>query len=132
MLPNDRVQAVLSTGAADIAAASKAVAAAAGSGTFSVDPATVDNMIKKLRDMKDALAEIMRAKQNLTADTKLGSGYAQTMSQLNKQFGESATQQLVETAKAIQSLIEQVDKSRTSYQNVDQSHADSLKKLNGK
>ncbi|WP_143116160.1 hypothetical protein [Lentzea xinjiangensis] len=126
------MQAVLGTGVADIAAASAAVATATGSGTFSVDPAVVDSMVRKLRDMKDALTAIMIAKQELTADTKLGGGYAQTMSQLNKQFGESATAQLVDIAKAIQSLIDQVEKSRVSYQRIDQSHADSLEKLNGK
>ncbi|RDI33065.1 type VII secretion target [Lentzea flaviverrucosa] len=131
-LPKQNVQSVLGTGVADIAAASNAVAAATGSGAFSVDPAVVDSMVKKLREMKDALAEVFDAKRELTADTKLGGGYAQQMSQLNKQFGENATQQLVDITKVIQSLIEQVEKSRASYQNVDQSQADSLKKLNGK
>jgi formate dehydrogenase assembly factor FdhD len=130
-LTGKSVQAVLGTGAADIAAAGKAVAAGIGSGAFSVDPAVVDSMIKKLRDIKDVLSELVNAKAELTADTKLGGGYAQTMSQLNKQFGESATKQVVDTAKAIQSLIDQVEKSRASYQNADQAHAASLKNLNG-
>lgn len=132
MLPNKAVQAVLGTGAADISTATRAVAAANASGTFSVDPATVDNMIKKLRGMKDALGDVQRAKTDLTADTKLGGGYAQSMSKLNQQFGTTAIAQLIDIAKAIDSLIEQLQKSRASYQNVDRSHADSLKNLNGK
>jgi uncharacterized protein YukE len=125
------VQAVLGTGAADIAAASKAVAAATGSGMFSVDPAVVDSMIKKLRDIKDVLGEIQRRKTDLTADTKLGSGYAQSISEINKQFGQNAISQITDIGKAIDSLIEQLEKSRASYRNVDQAHADSLKKLHG-
>lgn len=124
------MQAVLGTGAADIAAVTKAVAG--GSGAFSVDPAVVDSMIKKLRDMQDALDTMQRRKFELTADTKLGGGYAQSISEINKQFGQSATAQIVDIAKAIESLIEQLNKSRASYQNTDQAHSDSLKHLNGK
>jgi formate dehydrogenase assembly factor FdhD len=131
-LPKQNVQTVLGTGVADIAAASNAVAAATGSGAFSVDPAVVDSMVKKLREMKDALAKIQRRKLELTADTKLGGGYAQSISELNKQFGENAINQIIDISKAIDSLVEQLEKSRASYQNTDQAHADSLKKLNGK
>ncbi|SFR11848.1 hypothetical protein SAMN04488564_103681 [Lentzea waywayandensis] len=131
-LPKQNVQAVLGTGVADISAASKAVAAATGSGAFSVDPAVVDSMVKKLHEMKDALTRIQRRKSELTADTKLGSGYAHSISELNKQFGENAIAQIIDISKAIDSLVEQLDKSRANYRNADQAHADSLKKLNGK
>ncbi|PWK89447.1 hypothetical protein C8D88_102720 [Lentzea atacamensis] len=131
-LSSKSVQAVLGTGVAEISTATKAVATGVASGTFSVDPSAVDSMIKKLRDMKDALGEIQRRKQQLTADTKLGGGYAQAISEINKQFGQSAISQITDIGKAIDSLIEQLEKSRTSYRNVDQAHADSLKHLNGK
>ncbi|MDX8030954.1 hypothetical protein SK803_12060 [Lentzea sp. BCCO 10_0856] len=131
-LTSKSVQAVLGTGAADISAASKAVAAATGSGTFSVDPAVVDSMIKKLLEMQDAVADIRGKASILSQDTKLGGGYAASISQINKDFGQSATQQLKDVEREIESLRTQIEKSRASYRSVDQAHSDSLKNLNGK
>jgi len=133
LLPNRHVQAVLGTGAAEIAAASRAVAAATGSGTFSVDPATVDSMIKKLAEMQDELAAISRRSRELSQDTKLGDGYARVISTHNAQFGEEVTRrQLTDIAREINALKTQLEKSRASYKGVDQAHADSLKNLDGK
>ncbi|MFS8096133.1 hypothetical protein LFM09_03245 [Lentzea alba] len=132
MLPNNRVQAVLSTGAADIAAANKAIAAAAGSGTFAVDPAVVDSMLKKLLEIHDAVGNLRTNSGLLTQDTKLGGGYAVAMSQINKDFGREATKQLQDVQREIASLRTQLEKSRDSYRNVDQAHSDSLKNLHGK
>jgi len=132
MLPNDHVQAVLSTGAADIAAANKAIAAAAGSGTFAVDPAVVDSMLKKLLEIQDAVNGVRSNSSMLSQDTKLGGGYAVAISQINKDFGRAATQQLDDVVREIESLRTQLEKSRESYRNVDQTHSDSFKNLHGK
>ncbi|WP_156094303.1 hypothetical protein [Lentzea aerocolonigenes] len=132
MVPNNRAQAVLGTGAADIAAASKAVAAAAGSGTFAVDPAVVDSMLKKLLELQDIVSDVRRKSGVLSHDTKLGGGYAVAISQINKDFGQSATQHLKDVEREIESLRTQIEKSRDSYRNVDQTSSDSLKNLNGK
>ncbi|HEX7305682.1 hypothetical protein [Lentzea sp.] len=126
------VQAVLGAGAADIAAASRAVAAATGAGTFSVDPAVVDSMIKKLREMQDAFTNIRRNSTTLSQDTKLGGGYAVSISQVNKDFGWSAVHHLEDVELAIESLREQIEKARDSYLNVDQAHSSSFKDLDGK
>jgi hypothetical protein len=132
MLPNDRVQAVLSTGAADIAAANKAIAAAAASGTFAVDPAVVDSMVKKLSEMAEELGSIRRRSRELSQDTKLGGGYAEVISKSNSQFGETAISQIQDAIREINALKTQIEKSRASYQSTDQAHSDSLKKLHGK
>jgi hypothetical protein len=132
MLPNDHVQAVLNTGAADIAAANKAIAAAAGSGTFAVDPVVVDSMLKKLLEIQDAVNGVRSNSSMLSQDTKLGGGYAVAISQINKDFGRAATQQLDDVVREIESLRTQLEKSRDSYRNVDQTHSDSLKNLHGK
>ncbi|MET9224921.1 hypothetical protein [Lentzea sp. NPDC003310] len=131
-LTEAKVQTALGTGVSDIAAASKAVAAGVGSGQFSVDPETVDRMVKKLMEMKDALMDVMRSRRQLTIDTKLGSGYAEVISENNKRVGETATQHVTDLSKALDSLIEQLKKSQATYQNADQAQADSLNKLNGK
>lgn len=132
MLPNDRVQAVLNTGAADIAAANKAIAAAAGSRTFAVDPAVVDSMLKKLLEIQNAVNGVRSNSSMLSQDTKLGGGYAVAISQINKDFGHAATQQLDDVVREIESLRTQLEKSRDSYRNVDQAHSDSFKNLHGK
>ncbi|MGW6934723.1 hypothetical protein ACWGE0_32005 [Lentzea sp. NPDC054927] len=131
-LTSKSVQAALGSGAADIAAASKAVAAATASGTFSVDPDVVDSMIKKLTDLQDQLDRMLRRSHELSQDTKLGDGYARVISQNNSQFGEAATGQVREAIREINTLKTAIEKSRASYQNTDQAGADSLKNLNGK
>lgn len=81
--------------------------------------------------MQEELERIMERSNELSKDTKLGDGYAQQVSNANTIFGQKASQQLINATKVIESLKTQIEKSRASYQNVDQSHADSLKKLNG-
>jgi hypothetical protein len=112
--------------------AGKAVAVAVETQQLSVDPHLVDAMIKKLTEMGDALEKVSMRSQDLSIDTKLGGGYAEAISQNNRTFGTAAQQTLKGLAKAIQELKTQIEKSRASYQNVDQAGADSLKKLDGK
>ncbi|HEX8867636.1 MAG TPA: hypothetical protein VF821_18400 [Lentzea sp.] len=126
------MQTVLGTGAAEIAAAGKAVAAAAGSGAFSVDPAVVDSMIKKLIEMAEELGSIRRRSRELSPDTKLGGGYAEVISKASAQFGETAATQIQDAIREVNALKTQIEKSRASYQAVDQAHSDSLKNLDGK
>lgn len=123
---------IFSGGFKAVAEASKAVAVAVETQQLSVDPHLVDAMIKKLDQMQQELSKIQRKSNDLSRDTKLGDGYAQDVTKSNMTFGQKTAQQLVEVAKAIESLKTQIEKSRASYQNVDQAHADSLKKLNGK
>jgi hypothetical protein len=112
--------------------AAKSVAVAVETQALSVDPHLVDSMIKKLTEMKDVIDEVGRDAHNLSADTKLGGGYAEEISKGNRTFGRAAQQTLKDVAQAIDDLKTQIEKSRASYKAVDQSHADSLKKLDGK
>ncbi|NGY57985.1 hypothetical protein G7043_03445 [Lentzea sp. NEAU-D13] len=118
-------------GLAAIVEASKTVAAAVETQALSVDPHLVDTMIKKLTAMKDVLDEVQQSALDLSADTKLGGGYAEQISQGNRTFGRAAQQTLKDVHKAIDDLKTQIEKSRATYQNTDQTHADALKKLNG-
>ena len=119
-------------GLAAIAEAGKAVAVAVETQQLSVDPHLVDAMIKKLTKMQDDLDSVRRKSQSLSMNTKLGGGYAEDISQSNRTFGENAIKTLTEMSKALEGLKTQIEKSRASYENVDQTHAGSLKKLDGK
>lgn len=119
-------------GLAAIAEAGKAVAVAVETQQLSVDPHLVDAMIKKLTTMKDSLEALQSKSLDLSADTKLGGGYAEQISKSNRTFGQEAQKTLTSLAQAIESLKTQIEKSRASYTNVDQAGADSLKKINGK
>ncbi|MEU0882205.1 hypothetical protein ABZ345_26610 [Lentzea sp. NPDC005914] len=119
-------------GLSAIVNAAKSVAVAVETQALSVDPHLVDSMIKKLTEMKDALDEVGRDAHNLSADAKLGGGYAEQISQGNRTLGRAAQQTLKDVSKAIDDLKVQIEKSRASYKAVDQAHADSIKKLDGK
>ncbi|RAS60708.1 hypothetical protein C8D87_111127 [Lentzea atacamensis] len=123
---------LFSGGFAAIAAASKAVATAVETQALSVDPHLVDTMIKKLTSMQDELDKVGRKSSDLSAQTKLGGGYAESISQNNRTFGSAAQKTITDLVKAINDLKTQIEKSRTSYTAVDQGHADSIKKLDGK
>ena len=123
---------IFSSGFKAVADASKAVAVAVETQQLSVDPHLVDSMIKKLTEMKDALDEVSQLGADLSADTKLGGGYAEAISQGNRTFGQAAQQTIRDMSKALEDLKTQIQKSRASYTAVDQSHADALKKLDGK
>ncbi len=123
---------IFSGGFKAVAEASKAVAAAVETQALSVDPHLVDTMIKKLTEMKDALDEVSQKAGDLSADTKLGGGYAESISQGNRTFGQGAQETIRSMSKALEDLKTQIQKSRASYTAVDQSHADALKKLDGK
>jgi hypothetical protein len=123
---------IFGSGLSAIADAAKSVAVAVETQQLSVDPHLVDAMIKKLVEMKDAIDDVSQRAADLSIDTKLGGGYAESISQNNTTFGEAAQQTLVDVGKAIDALKTQIEKSRASYKNVDQAGADSLKKLDGK
>lgn len=112
--------------------AGKAVAAAVETKALSVDPHLVDTMIKKLTEMQNAIDEVQQSAADLSADAKLGGGYAEQISHDNRTFGRAAQQTLIDVSKAIAQLKTQIEKSRASYQAVDEAGADSLKKLDGK
>ncbi|MGI5505043.1 hypothetical protein [Lentzea sp. CA-135723] len=112
--------------------AGRAVAVAVETQQLSVDPNLVDAMIKKLTEMKDAIDEVSQRGADLSADTKLGGGYAEAISQNNRTFGQAAQQTLIDLGKAIDSLKVQIEKSRASYQNADRAGVDSMKKIDGK
>ncbi|MFI6096934.1 hypothetical protein ACIA8G_15335 [Lentzea sp. NPDC051213] len=119
-------------GLSAIVAAGKAVAIAVETQQLSVDPHLVDTMIKKLADMQAALESIQVRAFDLSADTKLGGGYAEKISQNNRTFGQEAQKTLKSLYDAIDGLKTQIEKSRASYHAVDTGSADSLKKLDGK
>jgi hypothetical protein len=123
---------ILGGGLSAVINAAKSVAVAVETQALSVDPHLVDTMIKKLTEMGDALEKVSQRAQDLSADTKLGGGYAEAISQGNRTFGQAAQKTLVDLAKAIEGLKTQIEKSRATYHNTDQSHADALKKLDGK
>ncbi|MDX8145719.1 hypothetical protein SK854_26655 [Lentzea sp. BCCO 10_0061] len=115
-----------------IADAGKAVAVAVETQQLSVDPHLVEAMLKKLDTMKDELEKIMEKRAELSMEAKLGGGYAQDVTKTNTDFGKQAIQQILDVNQAIDSLKTQIEKSRASYQNADQSGVASLKKLDGK
>ncbi|SER91152.1 type VII secretion target [Lentzea albida] len=123
---------IFSGGLSAVMAAGQAVAVAVETQQLSVDPHLVDSMIKKLTAMKDAIDDVQQRAADLSADTKLGGGYAEQISQNNRTFGRAAQQTLKDMAKAIDDLKLQIEKSRASYKAVDRSSADSIKKLDGK
>lgn len=123
---------IFGSGLSAIMDAGKAVAVAVETQQLSVDPHLVDAMIKKLTDMQDEVEKILRQRGQLNLQMKLGGGYAEHIAKSNTDFGAAAIKQIEDVARAIESLKTQIEKSRASYRNADQSGSDSLKKLNGK
>ena len=82
--------------------------------------------------MQDALTTIQRRKSELTADTKLGGGYAALDQQGQQAVRRNAIAQINDVGKAIDSLVDADREEPRLLQNADQAGADSLKKLNGK
>ncbi|MGW6446531.1 hypothetical protein [Lentzea sp. NPDC055074] len=123
---------IFSGGLNAIMDAGKAVAVAVETQQLSVDPQLVDAMIKKLTAMQDEVEKILRKRANLSLQMKLGGGYAENIAKSNTDFGTAAIKQIEDVARAIESLKTQIDKSRASYENVDQAASDSLEKINGK
>lgn len=112
---------LLTSGVGQVVAAAKAVAAATEAQALSVDPHVVDAMLRKLTEMQDALEKIRLKADLLATDTPLGGGYAQEISRVNRQLGEQAVGQVIPTMVAtIDDLKSQIEKSRASYQNVDE------------
>ncbi|MFJ5991246.1 hypothetical protein [Lentzea sp. NPDC092896] len=123
---------IFGSGLSAIMDAGKAVAVAVETQQLSVDPHLVDAMIKKLTEMQDELAKILQKRGQLSVQMKLGGGYAEHIAASNTDFGTAAIKQIEDVARAIESLKTQIEKSRASYQNVDQAGSDSLTKLDGK
>ncbi|ONI93039.1 hypothetical protein ALI22I_00385 [Saccharothrix sp. ALI-22-I] len=121
---------LLTMGMSDIVAATKALSAASEAQALSVDPNVVDAMLRKLTEMQDSVEKIRRRADLLTTATPLGGGYAQEIGQVNAQLGDEVVNQVIpEMVKAIDDLKTQIDKSRSSYQNVDEAKAQTLNNL---
>ena len=111
---------LLTTGMSDVVAATRAIGAATEARALSVDPHVVDTMLKKLTEMQDVLAKVRQRASVLTTATPLGGGYAEAVGEVNKQFGTQATGEVIpDLVKAIDSLKAEIEKSLTSYRNVD-------------
>ncbi|MBP2334622.1 hypothetical protein JOF41_000800 [Saccharothrix coeruleofusca] len=112
---------LLTLGVGQVVAAAKALAAATEAQALSVDPHVVDAMLKKLTDMQDALDQAVGRAHVLSANTPLGGGYAEEIGRVNRQLGEQAiTGVIPDMVAAIEDLKTQIEKSRASYQNVDE------------
>ncbi|MFT7840605.1 hypothetical protein Q5530_31060 [Saccharothrix sp. BKS2] len=121
---------VLTMGLSDVVAATKAVAAANEAQALSVDPHAVDSMLHKLTEMQDALDGIQQRADILITQTPIGRGYAEEIGSVNKQLGQQVVSELIpEMVKAIGDLKDQVDKSRTSYRNVDEAKSQAINNL---
>lgn len=117
-------------GMSDVVAATRALSAASEAQALSVDPNVVDSMVKKLTEMQDALDKIRNKAAVLTTRTPLGGGYAEEIGQVNGHLGEQVVNEIIpEMAKAIDELKVQIEKSRASYENVDEAKAQTLNNL---
>jgi hypothetical protein len=121
---------LLTMGLSDIMAATKALAAASQAQALSVDPHVVDSMLKKLTDMQDALDGIALRAERLTMRTPLGGGYAEEIGTVNAQLGKQVTTEIIpDMVKAIEDLKVQIEKSRASYQNIDEAKSQTFNNL---
>ncbi|MGW6449583.1 hypothetical protein [Lentzea sp. NPDC055074] len=121
---------VMTGGVSTILAAARSVGAAAEAGAFQHDPAAVDTAIKKLDDFANVLEKIARNAAHLVTKTPLGGGYAEQIGKLNEEIGEAARSEFIpDLIKAINELKTQLDKSRQSYRNVDESTSDTMNRL---
>ncbi|MFD0202227.1 MULTISPECIES: hypothetical protein [Saccharothrix] len=121
---------LLTMGMSDIMAATKALAAASQAQALSVDPHAVDSMLKKLTDMQDALDQIQQEADLLTTQTPLGGGYAEEIGNVNAEVGQQVVNDVIpEMVKAIEDLKVQVEKSRASYQNVEEAESQTFNNL---
>lgn len=117
-------------GMSDIVAATRAVAAASEAQALSVDPQAVDSMLRKLTDMQDALDGIQQRAATLLTRTPIGLGYAEEIGNVNAQLGRQVVDDIIpEMVKAIEDLKDQIDKSRASYQNIDDTESQTFNNL---
>jgi hypothetical protein len=117
-------------GMSDVIAATKALSAASEAKALSVDPQAVDTMLKKLTEMQDTLDTIQRRSFQLSNKTPLGGGYAEEIGAVNGRLGEQVISEVIpEMVTAIDDLKAQIEKSRASYQNVDEAKAQTLNNL---
>jgi hypothetical protein len=117
-------------GMSDVIAATKALSAANEAKALSVDPNAVDTMLKKLTEMQDTLDEIQVDADLLTTRTPLGGGYAEDIGSVNAQLGRQVVDDVIpDMVKAIEGLKVEVEKSRASYQNIDEAKAQTFSNL---
>jgi hypothetical protein len=117
-------------GMSDVIAATKALSAANEAQALSVDPNAVDTMLKKLTEMQDTLDEIQVDADLLTTRTPLGGGYAEDIGNVNAQLGRQVVNDVIpEMVQAIEGLKVEVEKSRASYQNIDEAKAQTFNNL---
>ena len=121
---------MMTGGVSTIMAAAKSVQAASEAGALQHDPAAVDSAIKKLDDFEAVLEKIRRRSRILGSKTPLGGGYAAEVGNFNKAIGEMASQKVVpDLIEAIRELKAQLDKSRKSYRNVEESTSGAFEQL---
>ncbi|MCX2954956.1 hypothetical protein [Lentzea sp. NEAU-D7] len=117
-------------GVSTILAAAQSVEAATEAGAFQHDPDAVDSAIKKLDDFANVLEKIGRNAAHLATKTPLGGGYAAQIGKLNEEVGEVARSEVIpDLIRAIGELKAQLDRSRKSYRNVDESTSDTMNRL---
>ncbi|KOV85754.1 hypothetical protein ADL03_10860 [Nocardia sp. NRRL S-836] len=117
-------------GVSTFAVAAKSVAAAAEAGALQHDPQAVDTAIRKLDEFQRTLERIKRRSSLLATRTPLGGGYADRVGQINQEIGRLAQSTVVpDLVKAIDELKAELDKSRKSYRNVEESTSGTMNKL---
>ncbi|MFD4642866.1 hypothetical protein ACFWN2_36550 [Lentzea sp. NPDC058436] len=120
----------MSGGVSTILAAAKSVEAAAEAGALQHDPEAVDSAIKKLDEFAAVLEKMVRRSDRLVTKTPLGGGYAEQIGQLNREIGQAAKSEVIpDLVKAIAELKAQLDKSRKSYRNVEESTSGTMNRL---
>ncbi len=117
-------------GVSTIMAAVKSAAAASEAGALQHDPEAVDTAIKKLENFQATLQKIRHRSSLLATKTPLGGGYAAEVGQVNGEIGQVAqTSVIPDLVKAIDALKVELDKSRKSYRNVEESTSGTMNKL---
>jgi hypothetical protein len=118
------------TGVETVEAAVTSVAAASEAGALRHDPETVGTAVKKLDDFQGVLRKILERSRVLATRTPLGGGYAHEVGEFNKRIGEVAdTRVIPDLIKAIDELKTELNKSRRSYRNVEESTSGTMNRL---
>ncbi|MDX8055267.1 hypothetical protein SK571_38335 [Lentzea sp. BCCO 10_0798] len=121
---------IMTGGVSTIMAAAKSVQAASEAGALQHDPEAVDSAIKKLEDFEAVLGKIQRKAGRLATKTPLGGGYADQIGKINERIGEAVRSEVIpDLINAIGELKAQLDKSRKSYRNVEESTSGTLEQL---
>ncbi|TWP53434.1 hypothetical protein FKR81_05615 [Lentzea tibetensis] len=117
-------------GISTITAAVKSIAAANEAGALAADPHAIDSAIKKLDDFQVVLQKIATRARVLGTKTPLGGGYAEQVSKVNEEVGLLAQNAVIpDLVKAIEALKVEIEKSRKSYQAVEEGQSTTFNKL---